>query len=311
MSKKATTEEFIEKAKQVHGNKYDYSKVEYINNRTPVCIICPIHGKFWQIPYSHLKGGCLLCGYNSMSKSKMKDLNVMLDKAKTVHNNKYDYSKVIKTDYYNKVCIICPEHGEFWQKLDNHLRGHGCPKCGKVHRLNKQEFCDISNKIHNNKYDYSKVEYVNNKTKVCINCPEHGEFWQSPVAHIFQKQGCPICKSSKLENIVESFLRKNDINFEKQKTFDWLKSKGNLFLDFYLPDYNIAIECQGRQHFEPVDAFGGKEEFERILERDKKKNSLCQENNINVLYYSSFKKDNMITSLLSLLKLIKNGEKIV
>ena len=113
-------------------------------------------------------------------------------------------------------------------------------------------------KIHGDKYDYSKVDYINNHTKVCIICPEHGEFWQVPNNHL-NGYGCPKCVMSHMENNISQLLNRNDIKYIPQCTFEWLKYKNNLYLDFYLPDYNIAIECQGEQHFEPVEHFGGKE----------------------------------------------------
>ena len=124
-----------------------------------------------------------------------------IEKAYTVHGNKYDYSKV---EYYNckeKVCIICPEHGEFWQTPDNHLQGRGCPICryissSKKNTKNINDFIKKAEEVHNKKYDYSKVEYKNNSTKVCIICPEHGEFWQTPTVHIDKKQGCPKCSKN-------------------------------------------------------------------------------------------------------------------
>ena len=101
-------------------------------------------------------------------------------------------------------------------------------------------------------------------------CPKHGEFWQTPYKHL-KGQGCPKCKQSKLERQISTLLTENNIPFEQQKTFDWLKYKNNLFLDFYLPEHNIAIECQGGQHFKSVDYFGGENEFKLIQERDKTK----------------------------------------
>ena len=98
--------------------------------------------------------------------------------------------------------------------------------------------------------------------------------------------GCPKCNMSRLEEEVSLLLKENNITFEEQKTFDWLKYKSNLRLDFYLPDYNIAIECQGKQHFEAIDIFGGNRNFQVTIERDKKKRELCQNNNITLLYYS-------------------------
>jgi hypothetical protein len=308
---KSTTEEFIKRAKKVHGNKYDYSKVDYLKAHSKVCIICPEHGKFWQTPNSHLKGsGCPKCG-----KTIKLSLQEFIERAKKVHNNKYDYSKVNYENAHTKVCIICPEHGEFWQLPYVHLQGHGCPKCkiqmfSNKYRLTLEEFIKKANKCHNNFYDYSKVNYKNAKEKVCIICPEHGEFWQLPNNHLFGN-GCPECKKSKLEKKMKNFLIENKIRFSEQKTFEWLIYKENMRLDFYLPDYNIAIECQGEQHFKPVN-FGCEteedmfEQFKNTQDRDKKKKELCNTNNIKLLYYSDKKyENNIFTDLKEILKYIE------
>ncbi len=125
MSKKITTEEFIERAKSVHGEKYDYSKTEYIDSKTKVCIICPIHGEFWQIPFGHLNGAnCPIC--NSKKKQTQEEI---ISRFKHIHEDRYDYSKVKYKNILTDVCIICPKHGEFWQTPHSHLKGSGCPKC--------------------------------------------------------------------------------------------------------------------------------------------------------------------------------------
>lgn len=130
MSKRLTTEEFIARAKEVHGDKYDYSKAIYVNNRTKICIVCPKHGEFYQSPTSHLKGfGCSKCGYENLSRSKSKKTEQFIKEAVLVHGNYYDYSKTEYKSNYTKICIICPVHGEFWQTPSNHLKGHGCGKC--------------------------------------------------------------------------------------------------------------------------------------------------------------------------------------
>lgn len=118
------TEEFIEKARKVHGNKYDYSKVEYINSKTKVCIICPEHGEFWQTPSIHLRSGCYKC-----SKKPKIDTVLFIKRAKTVHGNRYDYSKTFYNGAKKNVEIICPIHGRFIQNAQHHLNGHGCPTC--------------------------------------------------------------------------------------------------------------------------------------------------------------------------------------
>ena len=204
---------FITKAKKIHGDKYDYSKVEYVNTKTKVCIICPEHGEFEQKPCHHLSGyeGCKMCYILSNKKNKLKTLEQFIKDARNIHGDKYDYSKVEYLGKEIKVCIICPEHGEFWQIPGSHLRGRGCPICaGRF--LNKDIFITKAKKIHGDKYDYSKVEYIDSKTKVCIICPEHGEFEQKPCHHLVGA-GCKLCGldriSKKNANSLNEFIEKS------------------------------------------------------------------------------------------------------
>lgn len=297
MQQRVTTEEFIERARKIHGNKYDYSKVEYINSKTKVCIICPEHGEFWQTPNDHLRGkGCRKCKYENHKKRLTKTNEDFIKDAQRVHNNKYDYSKTIYVDNTKKVCIICPEHGEFWQEANSHIRGCGCPECGKIkykQRLtsNNNVFIEKAKYIHNNLYDYSNVKYINNKTKVCIICPEHGEFWQTPDKHL-RGNGCPKCQKSKLEKYLSNFLSENKICFIEEKTFKWLKNKTNMKLDFYLPEYNSAIECQGIQHFQATSFSSNISTetkiftFNELIERDELKFKQCKEHGIDVFYFT-------------------------
>ena len=139
--------------------------------------------------------------------------------------------------------------------------------------------------VHGDKYDYSKVNYKNYSTKVCISCPTHGDFWQTPNNHLFGA-GCPACPQSNMEGELRLILEKKKIKFEQEKSFPWLRSKKKLFLDFYLPDYNVAIECQGGQHFMPVDLFGGEDFYNKTIERDILKHELCKEHGIEILYFS-------------------------
>ena len=210
---KITTNEIIAKAKLVHGDKYDYSKVDYVKDYIKVCIICPEHGEFWQRPHAHLQGqGCPKC----KSKKQTCTTDEFIAKAKKIHGDKYDYSKVKYVDAKSKVCVVCPEHGEFWQIPYHHTKGCGCPKCanknkGEYRRSSKKDFITKARKIHGDKYDYSNVDYVNNYTKVCIICPKHGEFLQTPSNHLSGK-GCPKCKADKTrERLIlskEGFIKK-------------------------------------------------------------------------------------------------------
>ena len=278
--KRDTLGSFIEKAKKVYGDKYDYSKVNYINSRTPATIICPKHGEFSIPPLNFLHSliGCPICRKETKIEKKKKillrkkqekkeykvkneqDLNLrkenFIEKAKKVHGDKYDYSKVNYVNQSTKVCIICPEHGEFWQTPKAHLKNHGCPLCGRKKvassfAFNTEKFIENARKVHGDKYDYSKVKYVNNSTKVCIICPEHGEFWQTPAMHYNEGQGCPLCGtlSSNGENEIYDFLKEN----LKGKTV--IQREHNIIkpkeIDIFLPEYNIGIEYNGlRWHSE-------------------------------------------------------------
>lgn len=196
---KYTKESFISKAMIVHVNRYDYSKVDYVNNRVKVKIICPIHGDFMITPQKHLSGqGCRKCGYLKNVKEQSSTTDEFINKAKKIHGDKFDYSKVEYINNSTKVCIICPIHGEFWQTPNSHLNGRGCRKCGIENRTlnqrsNDEEFIEKSKFVHGDTFDYSKVKYVTNKTPVIISCKIHGDFIQTPTHHL-NGEGCPKCK---------------------------------------------------------------------------------------------------------------------
>lgn len=120
----------------------------------------------------------------------VRDTEFFIIQARKIHGDTYDYSKVVYKSSLEKVCIICSEHGEFWQTPNNHLRGRGCAKCKGLYRYTKDDFIKKSNEVHHGVYDYSKVEYKNTQAKVCIICPKHGEFWQKPTRHMAGR-GCP------------------------------------------------------------------------------------------------------------------------
>lgn len=126
-----TTESFIKKANEVHSNKYQYDKVVYSTSKEDVCIICPIHGEFWQRASAHLSGqGCPICAVEDTVNRCKHTKEIFVQRAIKVHNSKYNYSKVNYVNNRTKICITCSKHGDFWQTPDNHLNGHGCPKCG-------------------------------------------------------------------------------------------------------------------------------------------------------------------------------------
>ena len=197
MAKKLTTSEFVAKAKMLHGDKYDYSKVKYDGAAIKVSIICPIHGEFLQTPHKHANSGrgCPPCGIKQRRESQSLGNESFIKKAREIHGDKYDYSKVEYKNAHTKVEIICliDNHGVFKQPPTDHLyQKSGCPKCGGRLINNTQEFIEASVLIHSEKYDYSKSVFKDAKSKVIIGCPFHGEFKQAAYHHS-HGIGCPKC----------------------------------------------------------------------------------------------------------------------
>lgn len=285
MAKKVTTEDFIKKAKLIHGEKYCYDNVEYIKNSIKVDIICNIHGTFSQTPANHLAGsGCSSCKFDD----KKLSLNDFLLKANKIHSNRYDYSLVKYINARTKVDIICTEHGTYSQTPDNHIsKKQGCPVCTKNKKYTTADFIKKSKEIHGCKYDYSLVNYINTSTHVDIICPKHGMFKQSPKNH-FITTGCSQCSYEELqskackdiEQLIKSF------NYIKEYRFNDCKNVKQLPFDFYIEDFNLCIEYDGEQHFKPIEHWGGEESHQRTVINDSIKNNYCNDNNINLLRIS-------------------------
>ena len=253
MNRKEIFEEFLRKANEKHKDKgYVYSEKSFINMHTPMTITCPKHGKFRTTPNSHLRYECRACSYEKRA------LN---------------------------------------------------------YKLTTEEFIDRAIKIHGDKYDYSKSEYKGTKIPILIICPKHGEFLQKPNDHLCGK-GCPKCNESLLERQTDLFLKENNINYISQYKTSWL---GKQSLDFYLPDFDIAIECQGKQHF-GVGGFVKGLKYDILFNSDIKKYNLCKENNIEVYYLVDKKnisyikndiiyKDKIFTNLNDILIFIRKEKK--
>lgn len=258
---RSNKEEFIKKAKEMYGNKYDYSKVEYTKSNEHVIIICKEHGEYLQTPNKHFQGGCKLCGFKSISDTKKKPMNEFIESAIKIHGDIYDYSKIEYTRGIEKIIIICKEHGDFLQEANSHLQGHGCKKCSVIIRSNKQrsnneEFIKKATEIHGDKYDYSKINYINSTKKVIIICKEHGEFLQNAKCHIQKKAGCQRCATIKIANKLkcnnESFIiRANKVHENK---YDY--SKVNYGENGRIP---VIIICKKHGNFlqKPQDHLSG------------------------------------------------------
>lgn len=222
---KFTYSDFLQRSTQAHGNKFDYSKVVFVNTTTKITITCPIHGEFTQLPYRHYttKSGCPSCGPALSGNSRINKPNKgrgtkanFIEKANLIHDNKYSYEAGIYTTTHNKITITCPLHGAFEQQPIKHLKGQGCPKCAASANANSmrkttEQFINSANTIHNNTYTYENTIYIKYHTKVSITCAEHGNFEQTPAAHISGKQGCPKCANEKQGFTPEKFKNKKAI----------------------------------------------------------------------------------------------------
>jgi hypothetical protein len=244
------TEAFIQKAREMHGDKYDYCKTVYENNLKEVIIICKEHGEFLQLPKTHKRGnGCKKCGRQNTIQSKTSDTHKFIQKAIEIHKDKYDYSKVEYKKAIEKVIIICKKHGEFYQTPNGHLSSAGCKKCATdLNILNQSSttitFIENAKNVHGDKYDYSKVIYINNSTKIIIICKEHREFKQAPASHLVGS-GCNKCgilsTSQKNSSNTEEFIKKAiEINGDK---YDYSK------VNYINTNTKVIIICKKHGEF--------------------------------------------------------------
>ena len=275
---------FILKANKIHGDKYDYSKVEYIDSHTKIRIICNNHGEFFQTPSNHLnKKGCRDCSYELRAKQKSMSKEEFIRKSNKKHNNIYKYELAEYVNNQTKVKIICEKHGIFEQIPNSHMRGSGCPYCSKDKRseyfkLTKEEYINRANNVHGYIYDYSDIKYINNSTEIKIKCNNHGYFWQIPYIHL-SGCGCPKCGSSMIISKPEIEVQE----FVKSLGFNLITNNRRIIppkeLDVFIPELNKAIEFNGMYwHYN----------FSNPLCKPKgyhsEKSNLCREKGIQLLH---------------------------
>ena len=285
-------ENFIEKAKQIHGDKYNYDEVEIVNSLTKVKIFCKKHKEyFFQRIYGHLEGkGCPKCANENRNNNRKYTTESFIKRANIIHKNKYDYSKTIYSDSKTKVIIICPIHGQFLQIPSMHLKGEGCLLCSieKIHNDKKlpfKEFIKRAKYIFGNKYSYFQSTYDSFHKNIKIYCKSCKHIFFKKVYKHLQGYGCPYCskKISTGEQKIMKWLEDRNINFYFQKTFKNCRDKHLLKFDFYLPCYNMCVEYQGRQHYESIILFDKEETLLDRQRRDNIKREFCKNNGIKLL----------------------------
>ena len=239
--KRLKISEFLERAKEKHGVKYDYSQIKHLYADTKVTIICNnCHNKFFPTVNNHLKGsGCPICFGNVKLTTEE-----FVKKAIEKHGDKYNYDKSIYKNAKTEILITCNQcKKDFLQQASSHYK-HGCPDCGGSKKKTTEEFIEDAKKVHGDKYNYEKVEYVNDREKVILNCPieKHGDFFKSPGKHL-QGQGCPNR---------DCVNKKSNLRYEKQYTTDYFieraKEKHGDIYDYSMVNYKnskikVIITC--------------------------------------------------------------------
>ena len=238
---------FKEQSIKIHDNFYDYSETTEILPKYKVKIICPIHGRFEQNLYSHMKGAkCPKC-----QGSEKWDATTFLKRAKQTHGDRYNYSEVVYVDRFTQVDIICQQHGLFKQRPVDHCKGSGCHSCWKdkrqeannKRRKTTEQFIKEAKEVHGDLYDYSKVSYENLHKSVTITCTEHGDFQQEPCRHL-AGCGCTCCfrirsakdRSLKIEDVIPILINKYpDLEF-KYDTFKGLYKD----IDFVCKEHGLV-----------------------------------------------------------------------
>jgi hypothetical protein len=331
MTRVLDTESFIRKAKELYGDKYDYSNSVYTTSETCIEIFCNTHKiSFYKTPNHFLRitrgSGCPKCSSEGYTEKQILGNEEFIRRAKLVHGDKYDYSQVDYRRNVKKVKIFCKTHNEyFFQTPHGHMRGLGCRKCGIIKLvanmktvLTFNDFVERVNKIHEGRYTYSEETYINTKQKTTITCKIHGDFQQTPAAHMVG-QGCRKCVDSvfsKGEKRIYKYLKENDITFSQQYKDSNCKYIRHLKFDFCIHvDNKIGlIEYNGSQHYRATEFFdksGTPEDNLKVIQhKDNIKYNFCVENKIPylVIKYTNYENvEALLEEFINSLKEANNG----
>ncbi|MCG6202758.1 GIY-YIG nuclease family protein [Psychromonas antarctica] len=196
-----STPDWIKRAQKTHGNRYDYSKTEYLGANVNLNIICKSHGPFPQIASHHERGSnCPEC----VNRHSYCDKE-FISKCKAVHGDKYDYSDTHYHGAKSNITYICPTHGKITQQAYDHMVGHGCAHCAGKAKYTTEQWIELSREVHEDKYGYSKADYQGKDKKVVITCPKHGDFKQRAGSHI-RGSGCQKCSETGFDSCKLGYL---------------------------------------------------------------------------------------------------------
>lgn len=290
---KMTNDEYITKIKLVHGDRYDLSLVDFKGSRYPVKAICKDHGEFEMRADNFVKGSnCPRCGRVITGQKTKSDIEEFRERSDNLYGDIYDTSESIYLGSNLSITVFCRKHGYFNTIPARFLSGDGCYKCGREkHAISLSKslrelfdsFVLRSRKIHGNKYGYYFEHYFGRGLKTKIKCPTHGFFWQNSDSHS-AGIGCPYCNESTGEKRLAKIFDKLEVSYQREYKIPNTKTRYEY--DFFLPDHGVLIEFHGRQHFEPVEIFGGQKALEDTQRRDKAKVELAKAHKIPLVEFT-------------------------
>jgi len=236
--------EFISRVVEVHGDTYDVGQIKYSGMSKKIEVVCKTHGSFsvQASNFIYRKSGCPKCKNLKTSERSRRTLQSYAEEGAIKHNGKFTYTGISYEGHAAYLTIVCPQHGEFRQLAQSHMRVVGCVKCSKP-VFDNESFVGAASAIHGVRYDYSKAEYSSSLSKVPIICQKHGEFLQTPNCHINMRNGCPRCAgigpSSGQMEIFEFLKTKVDTVVE------FALPGSTKRLDIFIPSRNLAVEYHG------------------------------------------------------------------
>jgi hypothetical protein len=257
----------------------------YKNNTTKLKFECP-NGHIFDMDWNHFKRGqrCSECDI-----TKKKTYNEVKN-----YIESFDGYKLLSNTYVKckeKMKIQCPNNHVFEMNYSAFNAGDRCPICAKCKKKTLEE---IRYNMLIFGYALLSDTYVNSQTKLLVECPNHHTY-EVHWGNFRSGKRCPICNNSKGEEKIRNILTLLNIDYILQKEFNNLLGLGHkkLSYDFYLPSYNLCIEYQGIQHYEPIQYFGGEEQFKNQQEHDRRKNEYAKTNNIKLLEIPYWEFDNI------------------